>query len=162
MAYQLLELAAMREIAMEDCDIQKLFSSSAGIMQMKADERQIRLLYDSKASVIRGNPELLLSLINNLIDNAIKASRPEGTVCISAFLKEPHTIIEVKDNGLGMSKDQLPHIKEAFYRVDKGRSRASGGAGLGLSICSRIAGLHHADLIFSSDLEKGTVARIIF
>lgn len=162
MAYQLLELAAMREIVMENCTIQALFQSSADSMQIKAAQKQIRLVYDAKVNRIWGNQELLLSLLNNLIDNAIKASQPEDVIRISSFQKGYYTIIEVRDNGLGMSKEQLPRIKEAFYRVDKGRSRALGGAGLGLSICNQIAVLHHAELIFSSDLGKGTVAQIIF
>lgn len=162
MAYQLLELAAMREITMEDCSVSMLFRSSSELMQMKAAQKQIRLVYVAQTDRIQGNQELLLSLLNNLIDNAIKASSPEGEVRISSFWKEGHTVMEVKDNGLGMSKEQIPHIKEAFYRVDKGRSRALGGAGLGLSICNQIAGLHDAELTFSSELGKGTAARILF
>lgn len=162
MAYQLLELAAMREITMEDCSVPVLFRSSSELMQRKAAQKQIRLVYDAQTDRIEGNQELLLSLLNNLIDNAIKASSPGDEVRISSFWKEGHTVMEVKDNGLGMSKEQIPHIKEAFYRVDKGRSRALGGAGLGLSICNQIAGLHDAELTFSSELGKGTAARILF
>lgn len=162
MAYQLLELAAMREVVMEDCAVCALFQSSADCMQIKAAQKQIRLIYDTKVKRIRGDRELLLSLLNNLIDNAIKASQPEDEIRISSFHRGWYTIIEVRDNGIGMSKEQLPRIKEAFYRVDKGRSRALGGAGLGLSICNQIAALHHAELTFSSDLGKGTVAQIIF
>lgn len=162
MAYQLLELAAMREIEMEDCSVRKLFEDSSDIMQVKASLKKIRLIYAPCEASIRGNQELLLSLLNNLIDNAVKAGSPDGVVSVSSFQKENRTVIEVKDNGCGMSSEQLPHIREAFYRVDKGRSRMAGGAGLGLSICSRIASLHHAQLEFSSELGKGTVVLITF
>jgi len=162
MAYQLLEMAAMREIAMKDCSLEKLFALSSSTMQMKAGEKSIRLVYKSIEETVQGNDELLLVLLNNLIDNAMKASKPDSSVYVSAFRKGSHVIIEVKDCGCGMDNKEIPHIKEAFYRVDKARSRASGGAGLGLSICNQIAGMHHADLIFSSVLGKGTTAQIIF
>lgn len=162
MAYQLLELAQMQEILMEDCSLEKLFALSARTMQIKAKEKDIRLVYKSAAVTIQGEEGLLLLLLNNLVDNAIKASSPQSPVCVSAFRKENHTIMEVKDYGCGMESKEISRIKEAFYRVDKARSHASGGTGLGLSICDRIASLHQADLTFSSDLGKGTTARIVF
>lgn len=162
MAYQLLEMAVMREIAMKDCSLEKLFALSSDTMQMKAGEKSIRLVYKSIVETVQGNDELLLVLLNNLIDNAMKASKPDSSVYVSAFRKGSHVIIEVKDCGCGMDSKEIPHIKEAFYRVDKARSRASGGAGLGLSICNQIAEMHHADLKFSSVLGKGTTAQIIF
>ncbi len=162
MAYQLLELAQMREIVMKDCSLEKLFALSLRTMQIKAREKKVRLIYKSVAKTVQGNEELLLVLLNNLIDNAMKASNPDSPVYVSAFRKENHTIIEVKDCGCGMDSREISHIKEAFYRVDKARSRANGGAGLGLSLCDRIAKLHHADLTFSSGVDKGTVAQMIF
>ena len=61
-----------------------------------------------------------------------------------------------------MDANSLLHIKEAFYRADKARSRAAGGTGLGLSICEKIAQLHHAELIFVSEPGKGTIVKLIF
>ena len=61
-----------------------------------------------------------------------------------------------------MEPEQVPHIKEAFYRVDKARSRAAGGAGLGLAICDRIARIHHADMAFLSEPGKGTTVKLSF
>lgn len=162
MAYQLLDLATMREVDMEDCSLKKIFTLSSRTMQVKAGEKNIRLVYQSDAETVWGNENLLLCLLNNLIDNAMKASKQGDSVHISAFGKAKHIIIEVKDYGHGMDNREIPHIKEAFYRVDKARSRAEGGAGLGLSICEQIAGLHHADLTFSSAPDKGTTARITF
>lgn len=163
MAYQLLDLALLREIEMEDCTIDTLFAQSEKVMQAKALEKRIKLSYTLQEKLfVWGNPEQLLSLINNLIDNAIKASAPESEVIISAYTEDAYVIVEVEDYGIGMSPEQLIHIKEAFYRADKARSREGGGAGLGLSICERIAGLHHAELTFVSRLGKGTVASLCF
>ena len=105
---------------------------------------------------------LLLILLNNLIDNAIKASGPEKEICVSAYQKESRIVVEVKDDGIGMEAEQLEHIKEAFYRVDKARSRAGGGTGLGLSICEKIVQLHRARLTFDSRPGKGTIVRLYF
>ncbi|MDE5717845.1 MAG: sensor histidine kinase, partial [Lachnospiraceae bacterium] len=65
-------------------------------------------------------------------------------------------------HGIGMEKEQIAHIKEAFYRVDKARSRAAGGAGLGLAICERIIKMHHADMLFISEPGAGTTVKLLF
>ena len=106
--------------------------------------------------------EQLLILINNLIDNAIKASRQEDEIRISAYLEESALAVEVEDHGIGIEKEQISHIKEAFYRVDKARSRAAGGAGLGLAICEKIVQIHHADMLFISELGVGTTVKLLF
>lgn len=82
---------------------------------------------------------------------------------VSAERREDNAVVwTVKDQGIGMTREQIDHIKEAFYRVDKSRSRAGGGAGLGLSICERIVELHHGSLEFTSEPGKGTTAQATF
>ena len=163
MADQLLNMALLKQDDMEkeDCSVAVLFEQSRKVMQVKAEEKRIRLSYVvSRNFLIRGNMEQLVILLNNLIDNGIKASRPEGEIRISACFKESNALVEVEDYGIGMEPEQISHIKDAFYRVDKARSRAAGGAGLGLSICDQIARLHHGELTFVSERGKGTVARL--
>ena len=165
MAYQLLDMALLRrdETEVEDCSVTALFERSGKVMQVKAAEKTIRLHYVIPQDLlIRGNREQLLILINNLIDNAVKASLPEGEVCVSAYLAESNVVVEVEDHGIGMAPEQLVHIKEAFYRVDKARSRAAGGTGLGLAICERIVQLHHGVLTFASEQGRGTKVRVCF
>lgn len=165
LAYQLLDLALLRDIEMKECFIDDIFARSKRDMSARAAEKEIRLSYifqDNGKLFAWGNPEQLLSLINNLIDNALKASPPKSDVRVSAYLEEGELVMEVEDHGFGMSREQLLHIKEAFYRVDKARSRKEGGAGLGLSICERIARIHHGELTFDSEPGKGTTARLRF
>lgn len=164
MAYQLLDLATLRsdEIPMEECEVNKLFSSSNETMQAKAAAKGVTLRYCISFDKIVGNLDLLLILINNLIDNAIKASSAQGTILVSASREKGRKVLTVRDNGRGMNKEQLIRIKEAFYRVDKARSREAGGAGLGLAICEQIAQVHGALLEFSSQPEKGTIACVKF
>lgn len=165
MAYQLLDMALLRRDEMKDsdCPVRELFVQSEKAMHMRAAEKRIRLTYElSENLVVRGNMEQLLILANNLIDNAIKASRPEEEIRIFAYSEKSNIVVEVKDHGIGMEAEQMSHIKEAFYRVDKARSRAAGGAGLGLSICEKIMRIHHADMSFASEPGAGTTVKLSF
>ncbi|MCI9320539.1 MAG: HAMP domain-containing histidine kinase [Lachnospiraceae bacterium] len=165
MAYQLLDMALLKneETKKDDCSVAALFEQSEKTMHIKAVEQKIKLSYIIPQDFsIKGNMEQLLILVNNLIDNAIKASPPEGKVCVSVSLKDSHIVVEVEDHGIGMAPEQISYIKNAFYRVDKARSRAAGGAGLGLAICERIAQIHQAELTFVSEQGKGTTARLLF
>lgn len=161
MAYQLLDLAALREVQMETFPVEELFQRVCGIMQVKAKEKGITLSASCCQERVEGNMELLITFFSNLVDNALKAGPEDLAVRLSASEEGDKLILEVRDRGMGMTKEQLVHIKEAFYRVDRSRSRAAGGAGLGLSICDRIARLHHGELTFLSQPGEGTTARLI-
>lgn len=158
---QLLELATLREeeISMARIPLSELIADSQIAMQEKADQQEITLLYHKEVSghaCIYGSRELLLVLLNNLMDNAIKASAPCGRVEMNVTDRDGKPVITVQDNGIGMTQEQLSHVTEAFYRADKARSRTFGGAGLGLSICEKIAKLHQIEMTFSSVPESGT------
>lgn len=164
-AFQLLDMALLSRDEMKngDCSLKELFEQSEKAMHMRAAEKRIRLTYAlSQDYIVRGNMEQLLILTNNLIDNAIKASRPEEEIRILAYSEESNIIVEVEDHGIGMETEQVPRIKEAFYRVDKARSRAAGGAGLGLAICEKIIQIHHADMSFISEPGVGTIVKLSF
>lgn len=165
MAYQLLDMALLSRDEMKDsdCSVKELFIQSEKAMHIRAAEKGIKLTYDlSQNYIVRGNMEQLLILINNLIDNAIKASQPEEEICICGYLEKSNIVVEVEDHGIGMESEQVSHIKEAFYRVDKARSRAVGGAGLGLAICEKIIQIHHADMSFISEPGAGTIVKLFF
>ena len=160
LAYQLLDLAALREIETEICAVEELFQRVYDIMQVKAEKKGIVLTLGCDSESVAGNMELLITLLSNLIDNALKASPGGSVIRLGAVRQKDQLILEVADQGIGMTKEQIAHIKEAFYRVDKSRSRAAGGAGLGLSICERIVQLHQGKLEFISRPEEGTTARV--
>lgn len=165
MAYQLLDMALLRREEMKDsnCFVKELFAESEKVMRVRASEKKIRLTYVLSGNpVVRGNMEQLLILINNLIDNAIKASRQEDEICIRAYSGESAVVAEVEDHGTGMEPEQTAYIREAFYRADKARSRAAGGAGLGLAICERIIQIHQADMSFISEPGAGTIVKLSF
>lgn len=105
--------------------------------------------------------DLFQSLIFNITDNARKAMDGKGDIHISSRVKNGNYIIIIKDNGRGMPPEELSKITDAFYRIDKSRSRAQGGAGLGLAICVKIAEIHDAVIRFKSAPGRGTVVTII-
>jgi signal transduction histidine kinase len=106
-------------------------------------------------------PDLIKSLIINLLDNARKAIDGSGTIFITAKITVDGCQIVVTDSGRGIPKEALSHLTEAFYRVDKSRAREFGGAGLGLTLCSKIVALHKGTMEFESLVGKGTRVRVV-
>ncbi|MEG2500695.1 MAG: HAMP domain-containing sensor histidine kinase [Oscillospiraceae bacterium] len=105
---------------------------------------------------------LLESLLCNLLDNAVKACQAGGKVKLLAIINRDSVVFEISDTGRGMSSETLQNIGMPFYRADKARSRAEGGAGLGLSLCFAIASLCRATLRFESEEGHGTKAIVTF
>lgn len=95
-------------------------------------------------------------VISNIISNSIKYSPNASTIEILTSITEKYLKIIIKDNGLGIPKEDLPRIFERFYRVDKARSRAMGGTGLGLAISKEIMELHNGMINVESEYGKGT------
>jgi signal transduction histidine kinase len=95
-----------------------------------------------------------------LLDNAIKYNRQGGRVIARTGEQDGKAFLEVRDTGIGIAAEHLPHLGERFYRVDKARSREAGGTGLGLSIAQRIALAHGGQLSFSSVAEQGTTVTL--
>jgi signal transduction histidine kinase len=112
---------------------------------------------------LRGDPEKIKTVLRNILDNAFKYSN-SGSKPVSISMKHqvPDVIIQIQDNGIGIPADVLPYIFEPFYRVDKSRSRRTGGYGLGLSICKSIMSAHHGGIQIDSTPHIGTVVSLFF
>lgn len=156
----LLDDAFIREndIEMKPTRLDEIMTDVADKLQLRADNAQVIINRDFSPVTISGNETLLSMLFYNLTENAIKACAPGGKVMISCG--KDGAVIE--DNGKGMAQEQLLHITEPFYRTDKSRSRAEGGAGLGLALCKRIANTHGATMRFESESGKGTKIFVFF
>ena len=128
----------------------------------KLKEKNIHLSIYGDNHSISIEKELLKVLLLNLLDNAIKASKKDSEIYLRVFESGDRRVIEVRDNGIGMDKEHLDKIIEPFYMVDKSRSRRNNGAGLGLSICKKIADIHNADMNIESRPNEGTSIKIIF
>jgi two-component system, OmpR family, phosphate regulon sensor histidine kinase PhoR len=133
----------------------------------KAEARGMRLILDCEAGLeARVDPGLLEQAIVNLVDNAIKYSKPGKEVRVSASADRPaevgagSLVIEVRDQGIGIPARDLPRVFERFYRVDKARSRELGGTGLGLAIVRHIARAHGGEASVESWEGEGSTFRI--
>ena len=146
------------EIEMAEIHLGTVLSDVAEKLQMRAEHAKVEIACDTALVTVKGNETLLSMLFYNLTENAIKACSAGGKVKISCF--EGQAIIE--DNGKGMTEEQLLHITEPFYRTDKSRSRAEGGAGLGLALCKQIVHTHGAQMHFESEIGKGTKIIVTF
>lgn len=122
-----------------------------------AQTRDIELLFESFRPVMADidDPKLTLA-ITNLVENAIKYNKDGGWVKLSLNSDYQYFYIKISDSGCGIPEDALEHIFERFYRVDKARSRATGGTGLGLPIARSIISLHHGDIKAYSKMGEGT------
>jgi signal transduction histidine kinase len=134
-------------------DLGELATSTVEQMKLLADEKSITLRSNVGRSVyVEGDRSRLQQVIVNLIDNAIKYTPEGGEVNVSLHRGVSTVVLEVSDNGVGIPPHALPHVFERFYRADKARSRASGGAGLGLSIVKAICTAHGAKVeMFSQE-----------
>lgn len=145
-------------IFMEETSIAELFESVAGLEENNLKSRKIILKHTCQMDKRIMDKDLMISLLVNLVDNAARAS--EEGACIYMTARE--NIIAVRDNGCGIPEEEIPRVTEAFYMVDKARSRKAGGNSLGLALCSRIAELHGADLRIESEPGKGTEVSVVF
>jgi len=111
---------------------------------------------------LRGNPQELRSAFTNLVSNAVRYTLEGGKITLRWKLIGDQPVFEVADTGVGISQEHIPRLTERFYRVDKGRSSATGGTGLGLSIVRHVLLRHGARLEIKSKVSKGSTFRVIF
>lgn len=124
-------------------------------------KEQITLTCDCEPGFCMLDTDFFGSLLVNLIENARKALTSGGMIKVGLTMTDNGCIVTVTDNGSGIPQSALAHITEAFYRVDKSRSRAEGGAGLGLTLCSEIARMHHGSISFESTQGCGTTVTVV-
>jgi signal transduction histidine kinase len=105
---------------------------------------------------VRGSSRDLALLVRNLVDNAIRYTRPGGRVDVDLTSDDGEVVLAIVDTGLGIPSRDLPRIFERFYRVDRARSRETGGTGLGLSIVKHVAENHGGRVEVTSELGQGT------
>jgi signal transduction histidine kinase len=127
------------------------------LAESKSQDIQVVELSDV---MVQGDKMRLYQLFFNLMDNAMKYSPEESTIWISLHKEDSWAVVQVRDNGLGIAPEDLPHVFERFYRVEKDRARKTGGSGLGLSICKLITELHRGTIEVESIVGNGTIFTI--
>ena len=142
-------------------DMEKLISSVVNYLRPIYRESGVNLGCKTIGGSWAVDSDLIKSLIVNLTDNARKACENGGNVYVVLDWPDGNCRIRVLDNGRGIPEDRLSHITEAFYRVDKSRSRAQGGVGLGLSLCREIVSIHNGNMDFASRIGNGTCVTVV-
>lgn len=107
--------------------------------------------------LVRGEAALLRQAVENLLRNALQYTPAGGTVQVSLEGRHPWVYIHVKDTGIGIPPEHLPHLFERFYRVDTARARHTGGFGLGLALAHQIVTAHRGSLRVASQVGEGSV-----
>jgi len=131
-------------------------------LQMASSKKNIsiKLLTTEKQLVGAFDLHRIEQVFINIISNAIKYTPEEGVIDIQLVRRDDVCVVRVKDNGIGIPADDLAHIFDRFYRVDKARTRNAGGTGLGLSIAKEIINGHEGHIEIESEFGKGTTVTI--
>jgi two-component system phosphate regulon sensor histidine kinase PhoR len=140
-------------------DIRKLVEEVFEELEIKAAARNISLHFKEGAQQgfkVKADREKIHQVLINLVHNAIKYGKADGYIKLSFYDMEKHILIEVADNGVGISKEHIPHLFDRFYRVEKSRSRNAGGTGLGLAIVKHIIEAHQQTIHVRSSEEMGS------
>lgn len=162
LSFRLLDLIVLEksELHLSKMNAVDFLQEIQGMLMPVMENKGKELVVSAEEGILWGEPELLNSVFINLADNAAKSAATE-IVLRGKALADGYEI-EVCDNGQGIPEEELVRITEAFYMVDKSRSRRQGGAGLGLAICQKILDLHEAEMIFESRQGEGTRVKIRF
>ena len=146
-----------------EVDLAELALNTAEQMHLMAEDRGIEIdVSELKKTVIQGDRARLKQVIVNLLDNAIRFTPRHGLVTLRTATDWSSGFLEVSDTGIGIPPAAVSHVFERFFRVDEARSRADGGAGLGLSIVKSICSVHGAEIEVESRLQSGSCFRVRF
>jgi signal transduction histidine kinase len=146
---------------LEVVNLGELAQKAVRRIQALADEKHLSVQVESEGvPTVIGDPTLLEQALLILLDNAVKYNRQDGRIVVRTEEHDHHVLLEVRDTGIGIAPEHLPHMGERFYRVDKARAREAGGTGLGLSIARSIAASHGGQLTLTSVPDQGTTVII--
>ncbi len=141
-------------------DLMDLMKDVLKLMEPSSTSKGIRITIDGKGAVIRGDREGLTEVFTNIVENAIKYNKPDGSVDISVSEFGGRAVVTVEDTGIGIPGGETERIFDRFYRVDASRG-VTVGSGLGLSIVKTIVEAHGGRIEVKSVLGKGTVFKVL-
>ncbi len=148
-------------LTQEPVDIYEIGLNTISRLYNIANERGIVLSISGEKTILNANKQMIEDLLSNLIDNAIKYNKESGRVDVKIYIEEGNALINVKDTGMGISKEDQARIFERFYRVDKSRSKRISGTGIGLSIVKHIVEYHKGNISIESEINEGTEIKIM-
>ncbi|RUL49563.1 ATP-binding protein [Lysinibacillus antri] len=143
-------------------DIRPIWETVIENQQVQTLIHQIHLSVDTEQTRILGDKEKIQQIFTNVLSNAMKYSPKGGNIYIHLYENEHSLIIDVKDEGLGIPKESIPHLFEKFYRIDNTDHRQIGGTGLGLSIVAEIVKIHDGTITVDSQIGEGSTFTLTF
>lgn len=163
MSMKLMELIVLKkqDFVLDEIDAKEFFAEIVAVIAPIMESAKVEFKVLAEDGYIIGEPDLLKTVCLNLLDNARKAIEDNGAVEFLGINDNDGYRIVVKDNGCGIDAKEIDKIKEAFYMVDKSRSRSAGGAGLGLAICDQIIKMHHGKMVIESVKGQGTEISVL-
>ena len=166
MAQKLLSLTRIESQEDSDCEIvyiaptvDRVIRMLTGIAQKSSITMETEIIQDCPILIIEDD---LYQIVFNLVENGIKYNVPGGKLSVTLTRQEDNAVIMVKDTGVGIPKESVGHVFERFYRVDKARSRKSGGSGLGLSIVRNMVERNGGKILVESKVGEGSTFTLIF
>lgn len=163
MVKTLLDMSELQTVARDDeIAMDALVEEVLADLEPLAQEKAIHLTAQCEAVTMTGSDILLYRLVYNLVENAIKYNTPGGTVTVGAVQQDKHIRLTVADTGTGIPEELKERVFEPFFRLDKSRSRALGGVGLGLALVREIVSVHGGSISVKDNPDGGTTFEVIF
>lgn len=163
MVKTLLDMSELQTIARDETiALDDLIEEVLVDLEPLAQEKNITLINECNAVTLSGSDILIYRLVYNLVENAIKYNRINGSVTVKAFAKDNHIYLTVADTGNGIPEDLKERVFEPFFRLDKSRSRELGGVGLGLALVHEIVRVHDGSIQVKDNPSGGTIFEVIF
>lgn len=163
MVKTLLDMSELQTVARDDeIALDALVEEVLADLEPLAQEKHIQLMQTCEPVSMMGSDILIYRLVYNLVENAIKYNRLDGTVTVSVTEENERTCIRVEDTGNGIPEELKGRVFDPFFRVDKSRSRALGGVGLGLALVHEIVRVHEGDVTIKDNTAGGTTFEVRF
>lgn len=163
MVKTLLDMSELQTIARDETiALDDLIEEVLVDLEPLAQEKNITLINECNAVTLSGSDILIYRLVYNLVENAIKYNRINGSVTVKSFAKDKHIYLTVTDTGNGIPEDLKERVFEPFFRLDKSRSRELGGVGLGLALVHEIVRVHDGSIQVKDNPSGGTIFEVIF
>lgn len=163
MVKTLLDMSELQTVGRDEAImVDALVDEVLADLEPLAREKHVELTGNCEAITIVGSDILIYRLVYNLVENAIKYNHQGGQVTVSASRKEKRVCLSVADTGNGIPEELRERVFEPFFRVDKSRSRALGGVGLGLALVHEIVRVHEGSITVRSNPSGGTVFEVMF
>lgn len=163
MVKTLLDMSELQTVARDDeIALDALVEEVLADLEPLAQEKHIQLDQTCEPVSMMGSDILIYRLVYNLVENAIKYNRLDGTVTVSVTEENDRTCIRVEDTGNGIPEELKGRVFDPFFRVDKSRSRALGGVGLGLALVHEIVRVHDGEITIKDNKAGGTTFEVRF